>query len=159
MQHASNAQKKNSAEHHVNSRTKTSRNQSKPKALSVDQIVEATKCDSTLQCVLHVIQNNKWNLDNLPFPDADVSALKIMQLIKHEFASADDKLLPRDSRIVIPQALQEHVVELAYEGYQGKVKTNRLLRAKVWFPYMDAKCEQQVKACLLCQSATPQSVR
>ena len=109
--------------------------------------------------MIHIIQNDKWNLDNLPFLDADVSALKIMQLIKHEFASADDKLLPRDSRIVIPQALQERVVELAYEGYQGKVKTNRLLRAKVWFLYMDAKCEQQVKACLLCQSVTQQSVR
>ena len=144
-----------SAQQHVNAIL----NQSKPQALSLDEIAEATASDDTLQCVLKFIENDRWNLDTLPFPDTDVNALKIIKLIKHEFASADGKWLLRDSRIVMPNALQERVIELAHEWHQGKVKIKRLLRSKVWFPYMDSKCEKLVDQSLLCQAATPQNVR
>ena len=118
-----------SAQQHVNAIL----NQSKPKPLSLDEIAEATASDDTLQCVLKFIENDRWNLDTLPSPDADVNALKIMKVIKHEFASADGKWLLRDSRIVMPSALQERVIELAHEGHQGKVRTKLLLRSKVDF--------------------------
>ena len=144
-----------SAQQHVNPIL----NQSKPKARSLVEIAEATASDDTLQCVLKFIENDRWNLDTLPFPDTDINALKIMKLIKHEFASADGKWLLRDSRIVMPSELQERVIELAHEGHQGKVKTKRLLRSKVWFPFMNSKCKKLVDQCLLCQAATPQNVR
>ena len=124
-----------SAEEHVNKII----NQSKPQALSLNEITEATCSDSTLQYVPQFIQNDKWDIDNLPFPDTDVNVPKIMKHVKHEFASVGSNLLLRNSRIVIPCALQERVIELAHERHQGKVKTKRLLRSKAWFPYMDSK--------------------
>ena len=39
---------------------------------------------------------------------------------------------------MIPEVLQNCVVELAKEGHQGVVKTRSLLRSKVWFPRTDS---------------------
>ena len=61
----------------------------------------------------------------------------------------------RGNRIVIPDALQKRVIELAHEGHQGLVKTRSLLRSKVWFPKMDAAVDQVVKKSFPCQIATP----
>ncbi|XP_033122966.1 uncharacterized protein K02A2.6-like [Anneissia japonica] len=51
------------------------------------------------------------------------------------------------------------MVDLAHEGHQGEAKTKKLLRSKVWFPKLDKLCEVVVKECILCQAATPQTVR
>ena len=65
----------------------------------------------------------------------------------------------RGNRIVVPDALQKRVIELAHEGHQGLVKTCSLLRSKVWFPKMDAAVDQVVKNCFPCQIATPKPSR
>ena len=72
-------------------------------------------------------------------------------MVFHELTYIDQVLL-RGDRLVLPDAelgpgsgsLRQLVVDNAHEGHQGIVKCKRLLRAKVWFPGMDAMMERKV---------------
>ena len=131
--------------------------QATPKALSKEEIIEATANDATLQKVMELISSGRW--DDLKPEDGDVSTLRIFANLQNELTSLDGKILLRGSRLVIPDALQKRVVQLAHEGHQGLVKTRSLLRSKVWFPRIDSLTDSIVKNCGPCQVATPQSVR
>ena len=88
--------------------------------------------------------NGQWN--NLkPVNGVDPGTLKIFANVRNELTSVDGNIFLRGNRIVIPDALQKRVIELAHEGHQGLVKTRSLLRSKVWFPKMDAAVDQVVK--------------
>jgi len=65
-------------------------------------------------------------------------------------ASPDGDILMRNTRIVLPLALQQEATNIAH------VKTKRQLRDKVWFPEIDRQTEQAVKACIACQATTPE---
>ena len=58
-----------------------------------------------------------------------------------------DYLVLRGDRLVIPQSMREDVLRLAHEGHQGSVKTKNCLRAKVWWPKMDAATEKLCRYC------------
>ena len=132
--------------------------QATPKALSREEIIETTRKDVTLQEVVRLISTGRW--DNLkPVKGVDSSTLKIFANVRGELTSVDGNLVLRGSRIVIPDALQKQVVELAHEGHQGLVKTRTLLRSKVWFPRMDSLADSIVKRCVPCQVATPKPSR
>ena len=47
--------------------------------------------------------------------------------------------------------MREDVLCLAHEGHQGIVKTKNCLRAKVWWPKMDAAAEKLCRSCHGCQ--------
>ena len=131
--------------------------QATPKALSRDDIIQATSQDPTLQ-VMRLISNGQW--DNLkPVDGVDASILTIFTNVRDELTSVDGKFVLQGNRIVIPGALQKHVVELAHEGHQGLVKTHSLLRCKVWFPKMDPAVDEVVKKLFSCPIATPKSSR
>ena len=95
-------------------------------ALSREEISETTRKDATLQEVTRLISTGQR--DNL----------KIFATIRRELTSVDGNLVLRGSCIVVPDALQKQVVELAHEGHQGLVKTCGLLGSKLWFPRMDS---------------------
>ena len=73
--------------------------------------------------------------------------------IFNELSSADGIIL-RQTKLVIPTALQRRVVKLAHEGHQGIFKTKALLRTKVYFPGIDRLTEDVVKQCIACQANT-----
>ena len=100
--------------------------QATPMALSREEISEATRKDATLQEVTRLISTGQR--DNL----------KIFATIRRELTSVDGNLVLRGCCIVVPDALQKQVVELAHEGHQGLVKTCGLLGSKLWFPRMDS---------------------
>ena len=56
-------------------------------------------------------------------------------------------------------APHKKLVDLAHEGYQGLVKTKLLLRAKVWFPYMDSMVEEKIKSCVPCTATVKDEKR
>ena len=62
-------------------------------------------------------------------------------------------LVVRGEQLIIPQALQVEVIQLAHEGHQGQDKTLQLLRQSVWFPNMGAGVRGFVETCLPCQAA------
>jgi len=128
--------------------------QATPKALSKENIIKATAQDATLQEVMRLISNGQWN--NLkPVNGVDPSTLKICASVRNELTSVDGNIVLRGNRIVIPDALQKRVIELAHEGHQALVK----LRFKVWFIKMNAAVDQVVKKCFPCQIATPKPSR
>ena len=125
-----------------------------PKAMTLEEIIEATKSDPTLQAVKSAIKCNQWHL---PVDSSvDISAFQIFKTVKEELSVCNENgIILRKDRIVIPQALQQNTVDIAHEGHQGIVKTKNLLREKVWFPHMDRVVESKVKSCLACLSITP----
>lgn len=128
-----------------------------PKAMSVDEIAEATKCDIVLQLVMGAISTNRWNMSQKDLDTYDAEVIKSFNgygKMKDELTSVDGKLILRDHRIVVPKSLQDKIISLAHEGHQGMVKTKMLLRSKVWFPAMDSMCDSVVKQCFQCQVAT-----
>ena len=60
----------------------------------------------------------------------------------------------RDSRIVMPVSLRDHVIQLAHEGHQGVVKTKQRLRTKVWWPGIDKQAENYCKSCIDCMTVS-----
>ena len=71
--------------------------------------------------------------------------------------SVIDGVLLRGERLVVPNKLQENVVEIAHEGHV--MKTKSYLRSRLWFPGMDIMTERVIRGCMLCQIATPQISR
>ena len=61
------------------------------------------------------------------------------------------KLVLRGTRIIIPNKLQNRVLELAHEGHIGVVGCKQRLRTKVWWPNMDKDVEKHCRACYGCQ--------
>ena len=127
-----------------------------PKAMTLEEIQQATAEDVTLQCLVHLIQNDTWNdLDNLPqnLKDADSAELKLFQQLKDELTVNNQaNIILRGSRIVVPKTLRDRAVSIAHEGHQGLVKTKQLLREKIWFPGIDDKVKQKIDRCVACQA-------
>lgn len=118
-----------------------------PKTMTLSEIREATRADSTLQQLQRMIHNGRWTDDS-----------DDLRQYKHVFAelSTCDDIILRGTQIVIPPSLQQRVIDLAHEGHQGIVKTKALLRTKVYFPSIDRMAEQTVKQCIACQANTPE---
>ena len=125
-----------------------------PKAMTMEEIKTATLEDPTLQEAARRSRNGRWHD---PCPEGvDNATLASLKNVRDELTVfPDDDLILRDTRIVIPQRLQARTLAIAHEGHQGLVKTKQLLREKVWFAFIDKKCETMLKDCLACQAVTP----
>ena len=124
-----------------------------PKAMRIDEIKSATLSDSTLQEVASRVHSGWWHD---PYPKGvDPTALSSLRNVRDELAVLpDNDLILRGHRIVMPAALQAHIITIVHEGHLGMVKTKQLLREKVWFPGIDKQVEHLVKSCLPCQAVT-----
>jgi Tfp pilus assembly protein PilW len=143
------------AEEYVNYITVTST----PKALTVQEIEEATKADATLQAVSKAIETGNWQ-EGPKQSDVDSVAYTAWQKVKEELTvGVTAQIILRGTRIAVPRKLQERVVNLAHEGHQGVVKTKSLLREKVWFPSIDKLVEKKVESCCAFFISTPESKR
>ena len=106
---------------------------STPKALTVQEIEEATKADETLQAVSKAIETGNWQ-EGPKQSDVDSIAYTAWLKVKEELTvGVTAQIIIRGTRIAVPGKLQERVVNLAHEGHQGVVKTKSLLREKVCF--------------------------
>ena len=68
-----------------------------PKAMTLQQIRDATQNDPTLQHAAHIIQKNLWHtLDTTNFSketDIDIRELKLLRNVKDELTVSNDKNL------------------------------------------------------------------
>ena len=71
---------------------------------------------------------------------------------RSEITITEDDIVLRDKRIVIPEALQTRILEIAHESQPGITRMKALLRSKVWFESLDKKAEALVKDCAVCQT-------
>ena len=126
-----------------------------PKAMTKKEISEATRRDPTLQTVKLAIVTNAWQIPKQS-AHIDIASFLIYKTVRDELSFCDETdILLRGDKIVIPRSLQQKVIDIAHEGHQGLIKTKKLLREKVWFPYIDRSVESKVKSCLACQATTP----
>ena len=134
-------------------------NTSTQKALKLEDIATATLQDPTLQAVMNAVRTNNW------FEPA--KNLKINQMTYRALEQVPGELtvcythciILQGTRIVIPEIMQQRVIDLAHDGHQGIAKTKSLLREKVWFAGIDGAVEKKVKSCLACQATTPEANR
>ena len=131
-----------------------------PKAMSLDEIQQATKADSTLQRLAEIIHMEQWEsiIRGSTYEGVDCSELQLFSKVKDELTVNDDSdIILRGSRIVIPTSLRQRAISLAHEGHQGLVKTKKLLREKVWFPRIDEEAKQMIDKCIPCQANGPEN--
>ena len=80
-----------------------------PKAMTLEEIKQATAEDVTLQCLAYLIQNNSWNsLYTLPekFKDADCAKPGRFQRVKGDLTVNDQaNIILRGSCVVMPKNL------------------------------------------------------
>jgi len=117
-----------------------------PKVMTLEELKQQTKKDAEMRALITAIETDQWNSQE----DQGYKRLK------DEF-SVHNGLVLRGNRIVIPATLRNKAVDLAHLGHQGIVKTQQLLRDKVWFPGRDKMAEETIKNCLPCQAATAKS--
>jgi hypothetical protein len=115
-----------------------------PKAMSLDDIKQATKEDTVLQKLVEPIRNGNC----MGFsPD-------IRQIFRHRknelalFGKVRDALMVTNdivlqgTRIVVPKTLRQRTITQTYQGHQGIMKTKQLLCEKVWYPWIDKEVER-----------------
>ena len=107
---------------------------STPIALSLSDVQVATQNDKTLLTVIDIIKSGRW-LDIVKYKnstDVNYQSLNSFRAIRDELTlHAEGNLLLRESRLGVPDSLQESIVELAHEAHQGISKTKSLIRTKV----------------------------
>jgi hypothetical protein len=95
------------------------------------------------------IETGDWSLANTP-------ELRRFEKIRAGLSVVDKSLVLRQTRIVLPDALQQKAIDIAHNSHQGAAKTTQLLRTKVWFTHMSKLVEQTVRECIPCQCNTPE---
>ena len=70
---------------------------------------------------------------------------------KSEELTVEDGCLLWGSRVVIPEALREKVLEELHQTHPGITRMKNLARSYVWWPNMDNNLETLVRECAVCQ--------
>ena len=123
-----------SAERYVNSH-------STPKAMSLQEIKQATKADRTLQKLVELIRRNKWaEIKDSDTTQVNVAELKLYNRVRDELTVSEaDDLILKGTRIVIPSELRQRALALAHKGHQGIVKPNSYSEKRFGFPRLIEK--------------------
>ena len=125
---------------------------STPKAMTCEEVAEATAHDPTLSAVIDAISTNQWHRRRA---STDEKAFHTLFLCRSELSLAyNGRIILKGRQIVLPASLQQKAVNIAHSGHQGIVKTIALMREKVWFCNMQAAVDFAVKNCMTCQVAT-----
>ena len=118
----------------------------RPKAISMAELVEATKEDEDLQ-QLWRLARMKWNRAKAP------AGFQVV-LDRGEVSRATNGVLMRGQRIIIPRRLRPKLVKIAHKGHQGIEKSKKMARWGAWYPGIDTDIEREVASCVACQALT-----
>ena len=72
-------------------------------------------------------------------------------MIRNELSIVDDCVVRGTYRLVVPESLQKHLIDIAHETHQGIVRTKQRLRELYWWPKMDGQVEALIKSCTTCR--------
>ena len=129
-----------------------------PKAMTLQEVQEASDKDPTLHVLKGLIQSGRWHSLQTPDwvpTDANVVELRAYSKIRQELTVTASGLVLRGTRLIMPAILRNRAVEIAHEGHQGVVKSKALVREKIWFPGINATVEDKVSKCFPCQAVGP----
>ena len=129
-----------------------------PKAMTMQEIQDATLADRTLQMLIDIIEKNSWNKLNAistTSKGVNTDELKLFAKSRNELTvNASKNIILRGSRLIVPQTLRARAISIAHEGHQGLVKTKQLIREKIWFPGIDKDVKHMIDNCVPCQAVT-----
>ena len=128
-----------------------------PKAMTLQEVQEATNQDSTLKSLKSLLHSGKWSSLKTPdwvSKDADIVELRAYSKIRQELTVTASGLILRGTRVVLPTKIRDRATELAHQGHQGVAKTKALIREKVWFLGISAMVEDSLKVFSLSSSRT-----
>jgi hypothetical protein len=114
-----------------------------PQRITDQMIVNAIELDDSLVELKEIIKKSHFVANE---------KTKAYEKVFNELSLTNTGLIIRDVRILIPDSLQNSVIDLAHQGHQGISKTISLLRTKVWFPSLNSKTTERLKSCLACQA-------
>ena len=106
-----------------------------PRAMTLEEIVNATHSDVTLTELRDAIKGNKW----------DSITVKPFKTIKDELKFTSQGVILRGIRIVIPTALEQRAIDIVHEAHLGIEKTKALIRVKTWFPQIDQRVKDTIE--------------
>ena len=75
---------------------------------------------------------------------------KMRKPMSYSDLSVKDGLIMKGKRIVIPETLQQEVLEQLHTGHQGMVKCKERARISVWWPKINEDIEEFVRKCSIC---------
>ena len=110
-----------------------------PVAMSITEIVEATKKDVELQDAINNMRLGKWTKHSNLYS------------VRDELSVTNSGLVLRGTKIIMPRSLRSTTLTLAHKGHHGVVKTKQALRTKVWWPKIDIDANVYVQNCHACQ--------
>lgn len=126
-----------------------------PKAMTLEEVQTETKKDSALCKVIQCLCAGHWQHAPPDTDDVDYTTLKALYQLQNELTvNADQNIILRGTRLVLPTSVHHKAINLAHIGHMGTVKTKQLLREKVWFPGIDDMVNNMIQHCILCQAAT-----
>ena len=112
-------------------------------AVSMEKIIEATKVDPILQSLAAAVKIGK-----LPKKE---SRLKAFSKIFDKLSLSDEGMIMKEERIILPEALIKRALKKAHQGsHPGISGMKRRVRSHFWFPNLNARVEEFVKACQPC---------
>ena len=116
-------------------------------AITIQEVREETCKDATLTKLRQAMQTglNEAGEELSPY---------MAKEIKHDLHVVDG-VIYRGKRLIVPESLQQRVIELGHEGHQGIGKTKSFIRQFCWFPGLDTKVERHIKECLACRATQP----
>jgi hypothetical protein len=113
------------------------------------QIKVETEKDKVLSVVLRYTKEG-W-------PTTITSELKPYYNRRNEIVCENNVLL-WGIRVIIPESIQNKVLQVLHEGHPGINRMKALARCHCWWPGIDSMIEKACKACLPCRESAPMPV-
>ena len=113
-----------------------------PAAISLEEIVQETLNDDTLQAVTKALETDEWPKHLFRY-----------QAFQRELGLVKS-IVVRNDRIVLPINLRSRVLDIAHRGHPGVVTMRRILREKVWWPCMDRDITERIQQCAGCAAVS-----
>ena len=113
-------------------------------AITLEEIQAATESDPVLSALSKNIGQEVCS---------DNPMLQPFKSIFHEL-SLINGIVVRNDKIVVPETLQQRMIEWAHEGHQYTTKTVQLLRETCWFPKMHTLVAEYVGSCIPCHASS-----
>lgn len=114
-------------------------------SLTQEKLRKCTRKDALLMQVIHCLQTQTWNSQQIK----DFSHF----YSKRQELSVEKGILMWQGRIVVPDKLKEHVLDILHCGHPGVVAMRALSRYYVWWIGIDKDVENYVRKCMSCQES------
>jgi hypothetical protein len=113
-------------------------------AFEYAELITATEADPQLQAVKQQLLTRQAPSKNTIFDP--------FRRFWDSLSVTTDGIVLRDERLIIPNSLQNKLIDFAHEGHAGIEATKRALRSRYFFQNMDKLIVTKISQCIHCQA-------